>query len=75
VKPLLELRSIIDEETSKQIATKEVRRFRESIFTDQIFERSDVAGDQLEIDCDFLITAREDCIIAKGTSEDVKRFS
>src|SRR6202171_6098087 len=75
MEPLFELRSFIDEETGEQVAVITIESFFQPIRLQARFECRHVTRDELEIDCNFFVSPRQDCVVAESPPQDVKRFS
>jgi hypothetical protein len=75
LKPLLELLSVVNKESSEQVAPINLESFLKPVRPEAHVERRGITEDPLEVDCDFFITARQDRVVAKSVPQSVKSLS
>jgi hypothetical protein len=75
MKPLLELRSFVDKKSREEVTAIDPEGLFNAISAQALLEQGHVAGDSVKIDCNFFVSARQDRIIAEGSSEEMKRLS
>src|SRR4030081_3613850 len=75
MKPLLKLRRFIDEETREQVAAIKLEGLLQSIRLHARFKRCRVTRNELEVNSDFFVSPRQNCVVAKSPSQEVKRLS
>jgi len=75
VQPSIEFGSFVDEETGEQVAAIQFERLFQSIRLHTRFECCRITPHELKIDRHLFISARQYCVVAEGSPQDVKRFS